>query len=534
VAPQRRSGEIDSDERELSSPRLRKPQCLSASPYGVVSSQHYAATEAGVRMLANGGNAVDAAVATAWALGVCEPAASGLGGQTFALVHTAGPKRTFVLDGSSFAPHRTIPNTLTAADRGRGYKATTVPTTPRTLDHARKMYGTLSASEVLQPAIELAEKGFDVSELLEKLTLRELAYLKEGTAAAFFLKYGTRPYRAGERLRQPVLAKTLKRLAERGIDDFYTGDIARSIERDMVAHGGLIRLDDLAQIGPPIERKPVASWFGDLRIRTMPPPGAGRTLIEMFNIMQHLPRKYRRLDDPQSALMLARVMRRAYRDRRDRPYDPEYYAQISDRKMLSPEYASGLARKLRTQGETTHVSVMDRFGNAVALTQSIERVYGSCCAAPDLGFLYNNYMMAYEYQDISHPYYLRPAAAPWASVAPTFIFKNRRPWMVIGSPGSERITASILQVVLRLEHQSPLEAVAAPRLYCDYKGKVSLEASRMRDDIPALLKKHGFTIDVRDPYSFYMGCVQMALKDSDLFVGVADPRRDGAAGGPQL
>jgi gamma-glutamyltranspeptidase/glutathione hydrolase len=169
----------------------------------------------------------------------------------------------------------------------------------------------------------------------------------------------------------------------------------------------------------------------------------------------------------------------------------------------------------------------------VALTQSIERVYGSFSVTPELGFLYNNYMSAYEYEDISHPYYLRPNAVPWASVAPTIILSGRRPWLAIGSPGSERIVSSILQVLLRLGRQTPLDAVAAPRLHCSIDNRVSLEASRMRDDIHELLRKRGFAIDVRDPYSFYLGCVQLVMREGKSFIGVADPRRDGAAGGPR-
>jgi gamma-glutamyltranspeptidase/glutathione hydrolase len=322
-------------------------------------------------------------------------------------------------------------------------------------------------------------------------------------------------------------------LAQKGVDEFYLGKIAELIERDMIRHGGLIRKDDLAQIQPPIERRPVACWFDGHRVMTFPPPGAGRTLIEMLNIVSHLPKKYWNPDRSLGALILSRVMQQAYRDRRDRPYDPAFYAQVSDRKMLSMDYAKRMARRIRTQGETIHLSVLDRFGNAVGLTQSIERVFGSCSATEELGFLYNNYLTAFEHEDISHPYYLRPNAVPWASVAPTIIFRGRKPWLVIGSPGSERITASIFQVLLRLRRQTPLEAVDAPRLYCNMRGKVSLEASRMSDTIPPLLERNGFTVEVRDPYSFYMGSVQLVMKDGDSYIGVADPRRDGSAGGPR-
>jgi gamma-glutamyltranspeptidase/glutathione hydrolase len=205
--------------------------------------------------------------------------------------------------------------------------------------------------------------------------------------------------------------------------------------------------------------------------------------------------------------------------------------------MLRSEYArlvsEQLKSRIKTQGETTHISVMDKDHNVVALTQSIERVYGAKVASPKLGFLYNNYMSAFEYEDMTHPYYLRPNGVPWASVAPTIIFRNKKPWLAIGSPGSDRIVSTILQVLIRLNQQSPFDAVAAPRIHCSYDGKVSIEAAYMRDDIPRLLEARGFRIDIRQPMSFYLGCVQMVLAENGEFIGVADPRRDGSAGGPE-
>jgi gamma-glutamyltranspeptidase/glutathione hydrolase len=243
------------------------------------------------------------------------------------------------------------------------------------------------------------------------------------------------------------------------------------------------------------------------------------------------------LDTREGLVLVAEVIRRAFLDRRDRPFDPAFYPQVQDRHMLSEDYARLVSRqvlkRVKTSGETTHLSVMDRFGNVVALTQSIERVFGSCALSPQLGFLYNNYMSAFEYKDISHPYYLRPNAVPWASVAPTIVMRGRRPWLALGSPGSERITPSILQVLLRLvQGASPLDAVTAPRLYCSLQGQVSLEASRLRDDLPSTLERLGYTIDRREPFSFYLGCVQMVVRGRKEMIGVADPRRDGAAGGP--
>jgi len=526
----------DSELEDVDTTGFRQPQRLAVSALGVASTQHYLATEAAVKMLDAGGNAVDAAVAAAFALGVCEPAASGLGGQTMMLIHIASSRRSFALDGSSRAPNRTSLKELSRDQRRRGYKATTVPSTPAVLWYALERYGTLPLNDVITPAIQLAERGYQVSELQWKLARRVRKTLQESPASELFLKGGIKTYKVGEKFRQPVLAKTLKRLSNAGIPDFYTGRTARLIYQDMARNGGLITNEDLAQIPWPIERKPVSCQFEDCRVVTFPPPGAGRTLVEMLNIISHIPKKYRNVDTPEGALMLAQAIRQANRDRTDRPFEPNFYAQVPQKRMLSMDYAKTVARlslrNIRTHGETTHLSVMDRFGNVVALTQSIERVYGACASTPELGFLYNNYMLAFEDEDMTHPYYLRPNAVPWASVAPTIIFKGRKPWVAIGSPGSGRIVSSIAQVLLRLKSQLPFEAVDAPRLHCSVDGLVSLEAARMRTDIPDVLEHHGFSVDVRDPYSFYMGSVQLVMREGDEFTGVADPRRDGSAGGP--
>lgn len=516
---------------------LAEPQRVSTSTRGMVATAHYEATRAGAAMLAAGGNAVDAAVAAAFALGVCEPAASGLGGQTMMMVHLAEPRRTFALDGSSRAPNRATLDAVTKEGRRTGHRAATVPSTPATLRYALEHYGTMKLAQVLEPAIALAERGYRVSALQHRLTVRERKRLNAGAAGQFFLADGKAPP-VGSLHAQPVLAGTLRRLAKHGIRDFYTGQIGRAIDKDMSANGGLIRIDDLAQVPRPIERRPVTCQFDHQRLCTFPPPGAGRTLVEMVNVVNELPRKLRDPETPEGAIALAEVIRRAFMDRDDRPYDPNFYSQIPTKRMLSEEYARDVAKRVvkrvAAHGETTHLSTMDSAGNAVALTQSIEKVYGSASASPELGFLYNNYLSAFEYEDIAHPYFLRPNAVPWASVAPTIVFRGRRPWAAIGSPGSERITPSILQVLLRLETQSPLSAVEAPRLYCALDGTVSLEASRMSNEIPDALRKHGFSVDIREGYSFYLGCVQLVLRERTRFVGVADPRRDGSAAGPDM
>ncbi|MDH5677377.1 MAG: gamma-glutamyltransferase [Nitrospinota bacterium] len=529
---------LDTETLDPSSHRIAKPQRFSVSRLGMVSTAHSKATEAGVEMLEEGGNAIDAAVAAAFALGVCEPYASGLGGQTMMTLYIADLRKTIALDGSSRAPNRIVPGVFQKKELLTGRRASTVPSTPAVLDYTLRRFGTKKISSALGPAIRLAENGFEVSELNNQLTRRELKKLKNGSAANLFLKKGVSPYPVGSIFKQPVLAETMRRLAKSGVKDFYRGKIAKAIHEDMEANGGLIRQDDLAQIPHPIERKPISGRFEEWRILSFPPPGAGRVLVEMLNIFKSLPARFHDLDTPEGALAIAKVIQQANIDRQDRPRDPNFFPQVQNSRMLSLDYAGKVGKRITAEiegrGETTHLSVMDRFGNVVALTQSIERVYGSCAAAPELGFLYNNYMSAFEHEDINHPYYLRPNAVPWASVAPTIVFVGRKPWAAIGSPGSERITSSILQTLLRLRKHSPLEAVSAPRLHCSIDGKVSLEGTRMRDDIMSILEGNGYQIDVRDPYSFYLGCVQMVCRQGKEFVGVADPRRDGSAKGPRI
>ena len=533
---------VDTDFLTLGDRRIHEPQRLAVARGGMVATAHHGATAAGVEMLEAGGNAFDAAVAAAFALGVVEPAASGLGGQTFLLLHDAAAGRTVALDGSSRAPNRATPDVFDGqvAARRRGHRATTVPSTPAVLDYVCRTYGTLPLADLLRPAIQAATTGYEVSLLQHALAHRELRFLRRGTAAPIFLRDGHLTHRAGDRFRQPALAATLQRMAEHGVADFYTGEIAAAIDADMKRHDGLVRLDDLAQVPQPIERRPLTGRFFGHRVFTMPPPGAGRTLIEMMNIHEHLPEHRRDIDGRMGGVLLAETIRRAFVDRSDRPFDPNFYSQVTEKQMLRDDYAQALAADMARRflggggGETTHLSVMDRAGNVAALTQSIENVYGACEASPELGFLYNNYMSAFEHQDVSHPYALRPNAVPWASVAPTIVFRGRRPWLAIGSPGSQRITPSILQVLIRLLNGAgPLDAVTAPRLFCSLNRQVSLEASRMRDDLPRALERRGFTIDARDPYSFYLGCVQLVMRNRTEFVGVADPRRDGAAGGPK-
>ncbi|UCE05880.1 MAG: gamma-glutamyltransferase family protein [bacterium] len=517
---------------------------------GMVATAFPDATQAGVEILRIGGNAVDAACAAALALGVCEPQASGIGGQTMMLLWTG--KKIVAIDGSSRAPSLAHVKAVYKQDRASGYRATTLPSTLATLGYVQKKYGALPWRKIVEPAIIIATEGYKITELQHRLQIREkekFNSVESKSGKKYFLKNGE-PYPAGEVFKQLDLAKTLACIAERGVQDFYTGTIARRIDADMRENGGLLRNDDLALIPWPIERQPLHRKFRNFAVYTMPPPGSGRSLLFSLAMVNAIPPKRLKKDEVKRAHLLAEIFRKALLERSDRPYDPNFYPQVTEKDMLSSKFAHRCIKKIAKSidpnlpiretedeltGETTHLSVMDKNGMAVSLTQSIERVYGSKAAADGMGFLYNNYMLDFEYNEPSHPFYLRPNAVPWATVAPTLIFYKNNVWMALGSPGSERSITAMVQFLIHIidEGMSISEAMLAPRIHCSLGGKISLEAERFPDEIIKSFKERGYRINKREPFAFYLGGIHAVIKcrNSDGFQGVAEVRRDGIAAG---
>jgi len=539
--------------RFRASPLSADVQRNAIDSQGMVASAFPQATEAGARMLAQGGNAADAACAVGFALGVCEPQASGLGGQSVALAHIDG--QTFALDGSSRVPSLAhIEQIERQRELRLGYRATTVPSTPATFGWLHRRYGRLPWREVLTPAIEIARDGYAITPLQQSLQERELEQFRRiagRVGARYFLKNGEHPYQAGDRFRQPELANLLDLMARTGVETFYQGEVAEQIDADMRAHDGFLRADDLALIPWPLIRAPLHRRYRGVTLATMPPPGAGRVLLLVMMMLNHLRSSALTRINPTNVHFFAESLRKAFLRRIDRPYDPNTYAQVQNKTLLSRAYARGLADSIRDDvdpglptvdpasdrfGETTHFSVMDADGNAVAVTQSIELVYGSKAAADGLGFLYNNYLSALETSEPSHPYYLRPGAVPWSTAAPTIAFRDQQPWIALGSPGSERIFSSLAQVLTRVvDGSEPLDvAIDAPRFHCSISGQISLEAERFEPAVIERLREAGYQLSPLDPYAFYLGCVQAVLRrqSGEGFQGAADPRRDGSAAGP--
>jgi gamma-glutamyltranspeptidase/glutathione hydrolase len=523
---------------------------FATAPKGMVASAFPEATQAGVEMLKKGGNAIDAACAAALALGVCEPQSSGLGGQSSAIVHFKG--KTIAIDGSSRVPSLAHISKFDKGERNRGYRAATVPTTVAVIGYLNFKYGRLEWKDIIQPAIRIAAEGYRITELQHNLQKRELDnFLKvpSKSGAKYFLKNGKEPYNPGDLFIQPDLANTLFYLAEHGPRSFYQGLIAKRIDDDMRSNKGFLRADDLALMPWPIERRVLKRSYRSVSIATVPPPAAGRTLLLVMLMLRQLPVKVIRQGSPQFYHFFSETLRKAFLFRTQRPFDPNTFLQISDKKMINREFAKEQARSIRDRidpdlplvdpplddGETTHLSAMDSEDNVIGITQSIELSYGARTAAEGLGFLYNNYIRALDTNDPSHPHFLRPGAAPWTSVAPAIIFYKDQPWIITGSPGSERIYSAIAQFLTNIidKEESLDAAVKSPRLHCSMGGTVSIEARRFKPEIISYLEEMGYSVEKKSDYDFYFGAIHSVMRcmSRDEFQGAAEIRRDGIAAG---
>ncbi|HET7404203.1 MAG TPA: gamma-glutamyltransferase [Usitatibacter sp.] len=522
-------------------------QDATASPPGqsvpaAVAAGFPAATEAAVEVLREGGNAMDAAVAAAWALGVCEPSASGLGGHTVMLVRLASG-RTVAIDGASRAPATASIATITASDQEGGYRSCTVPSTPATLDWAQRRYGVLSRERVMAPAIRIAHEGYEVTPLQHRQTRSVVEALRATPGGQLFLNGGQAP-RPGERRVQPQLAQTLERLASLGATDFYEGAIARQIAQDMRRNGGLLDEGDLAHCSPPEEMEPLSTVHGDHLLLSAPPPSSGLDLLLAFNVMNELRSGGLEAGSDSWREAVALTTSAVFRERERRALGATDMDQHVRQQVLGAPYAHDMARNLHNPaalgaehpeepGDTTHVSVCDAAGNVVLLTQSIHSVFGARVAHPELGFIYNNYLALC--QRARHPHLLRPHCRPRSNIAPLLVLRadapDARPVMALGAAGSRRIVSSTLQVVgatLALGRDIG-EAVAAPRVHGLMGREVWIERSAASDALLARLHARGREPMVKPDFDYSMGAVHaLVFNENGRVSAAADPRRDGA------
>lgn len=523
----------------------------AVSTGGMVSTAFPDATIAGVQMLRRGGNAVDAACASAMALAVCEPQASGLGGQTIALVHVDG--RTIALDGSSRAPLLASAPAFKTRSRFIGYAAATVPSTVATIGYLSERYGRLGWEAVIEPALRIARRGYRITKLqrdLQAANLQKFIQVPSFSGARYFLKDGQVPYDIGDLFVQDDLAGTLERLSRHGYRSFYCGEAASQMDADMRANDGYLRAEDLALLPMPVERKPVSAQYRGLQVCTTPLPGAGDAMLLALMMLRNMPQGRREGVSLDAYHYLAETFRKALLYGAHGPFDPVPHGHLPDGVDLGAGFAYRAARSIQDHidpslplqeptegvGDTTHLSVIDAEDNAVSLTQSIETVYGSKAAADGLGFLYNSYISTFELDDPAHRFFLRPNSVPRSSVCPCIALLEGKPWIAVGSPGSERILSTVSLFLFRLLEggNSIYEAMRRPRFHCSLGGRVSMEEGDGTAEAAAHLKQKGYNLDIRERHSFYLGAIHAALRrrDGSGFQGVADVRRDGTAEGP--
>jgi len=500
---------------------------------GVVAAASPEAAAAGGEILAAGGNAVDAAVAVAFSLAVTEPAMSGLGAGMQVLLMAPGGK-PLVLNGTTFAPAATPAEADPA--QLRGHRLAAIPTTVRTLDHAWRRHGSgrITWAQLLAPAIRQAADGFVLGDFRHKVLLRHAADLAASPSArALFLQADGSVPPAGTLWRQPVLAGTLRRIAEHGADDFYRGQIARVIAADMAAHGGWITAADLAALPPPREQAPLHGTFRGTDLYTLPPPCGGWVMLLALNLLERHPAALLDPGSPDRDEAVLRALMQAHTHRREFPVRDMVNHGPETTERTSKEQAAALAGK--ESGETTHFSVVDRDGLAVAVTTSINTYFGAWVATPELGFLYNDYMKEFEAGQPDHPFALRPGAMPYSSMSATLAVRGGRPVLAVGSPGSARIISAVAQVTQRwLDGQPLAAAVAAPRLHVVPPDRLYVEDPAAAAATAAWRAGAGwelrtFATDIaRGDRNAYFGGVHAVAFEEGRWTGAADPRRDGA------
>jgi gamma-glutamyltranspeptidase / glutathione hydrolase len=528
---------------------------------GMVVSQRKIASEVGAQILKDGGNAVDAAVATGLALAVVLPRAGNLGGGGFMIIHLKDKNETIAIDYREKAPSGAFRDLFLDEEGNYDKKkaqfsllSAGVPGSVAGFHHALINYGTLSWEEILKPAIKLAEEGFEIPHDLANTlaSKRYRARLSSNEAAAkVFYKADKSLYVAGEILIQKDLARTLKLLSEVGPDAFYKGEIAALIVKEMEKNGGLITLQDLKNYNI-VEREPLVGDYKDYKIVSMPPSSSGGThLIQMLNMLEEFPIKEMGFGSAESIHILAEVMKRAYADRSKYLGDTDFYKVPSS--LTSKEYAKSLnvfisGDKVTPSDEvspgnpypyespdTTHFSVMDSLGNAVSNTYTLNFSYGSGMMIPGTGMLINNEMDDFSSKPGTFNGYgllgseanaIEGNKRPLSSMTPTIIFKNDEPYMVFGSPGGSRIITTVLQVALNvMDHDMNIaQAVHSPRIHHQWLPEVLMIESGFGPDTERLLTEKGYKLYP----STTMGSVQAIMKEGDYFYGSADPRRPSA------
>ncbi len=523
--------------------------------HGMVATEQELASRIGLDVLKSGGNAVDAAVAIGFALAVALPNAGNVGGGGFMMVYDAKTAKTVAVDFREVGPAAASRDMyLDASGKvidGKSlytHYAIGVPGTVAGMTHALQKWGTQPLAKLLAPSIQLAEKGYPVSETLAKVLKQETKNMGKWPATqAIFWKNGA-PLQAGDKLVQKDLGHSLRLIAQHGAKAFYEGEIAHKIAADMAKNGNPMTLADLKNYKV-VEREPVRGTYRGYDIVTMPPPSSGGAhLVQILNIMERWPIKDWGLNSANTVHHVAEAMKLAYADRAEYLGDPGF-VKIPLSGLTSKKYADELAAKIDPNkarsgkeiragkpqpyesDQTTHYSVVDKAGNMVAVTYTLNTNFGSGIVAPGTGIMLNNEMDDFSAKPgVPNAYgviggdanAVQAGKRPLSSMTPTFVLKDGKPWLVTGSPGGPRIITTVLeQIVNGIDFgMNPAEAASQLRFHHQWTpDELRIEKGFSADTIK-LLKDKGQNVVIKPT----MGRTQTIQVQGNELWGYSDPR----------
>ena len=517
---------------------------------GVIATGRAECTEIGLDILKQGGNAVDAAVAVGFALGVCEQQSSGIGGGGFMTVRLANGDVFFIdfRDRSAAAASLDMweideTGAVRNEENKIGGKAVAVPGDVKGLLYALDTWGTLSRGAVMAPAIEMAEDGFIVSHI----TSRDIkdayrAIIRYDSTMAIYLDEDGMPYEAGDVITNPDLARTLFLIADQGEEVFYRGEIAEKIVAAVQADGGCLTLEDFADYDIHVTEPVHGTYRGyDIYSSNLPSSG-GTIIIEMLNILENFDVGSLDPESPAYFHLLSEVMKLCYADRAKYMGDPEY-VDVPVTGLTDKAYARALAdvidlNRSQTYGagdpwpfesdSTTSYSILDAAGNMVVVTKTVDATFASALVAEGTGILLNDTLYDFS-TDPDSPNVVAGNKRPLSSMSPTLVVKDGQPVMALGAPGATRIISGVMQVITKvIDHGMDVQdAIDAVRMHDDF-GTLILER-RVGEDVIDALRSMGHEVNASEVW-FTFPCVQaVARLDDGTLRGAADPRRDGKA-----
>ncbi len=528
---------------------------ISEANQSMVSTQHFLATQVGVGILEKGGNAYDASVAIGFALAVVLPRAGNIGGGGFMVIYDSSDKNNYSIDYREKAPLLSTTNmyldengTVIDNKSTLGYLASGVPGTVAGLWSVHQRFGSMRWGELIEPAINLAEDGFEITPYMADMLIKYNEKLSafDETNKVFQTYY---PDFDKKIFKQPDLANTLKIIAKEGRDGFYKGEIAKKIAHDMQNNGGIISEKDLEQYQP-VWRNPLISSYKDIKIVTMPPPSSGGIhVIQMLNVLENFDLRKLGHNSKEYINVLSEVMKYAYADRSKHLGDPDFY-DVPIRKLSSLEYAHEISQNIKIGSvtpsikinprsfddkesiETTHFSVVDEKGNVVSSTYTLNSSFGSGVVIKDTGILMNNEMDDFSISPgVPNQYGLLGAKAneitpqkrPLSSMTPTIAFKNNDLFFTTGSPGGAKIITAVLQSILNMVEfeMDVAEANNAKRIHHQWQpDKIQIEFD-LSDDKKNWLLNAGYNIEIIEPATN----LQLIMKKNNTYYGYGDFRR---------